>query len=217
MKQSLKFITSLSTNNNKAWFDVHKKEYLQAKEEVTQLVDKLIKQIVKFDPAIAGTEAAKTLFRINRDIRFSKDKSPYKTNFGASMNPGGKKEMSAGYYIHIEPGKSFLAGGCYMPPSDYLQAIRQEIDYNGKEFRKIISAKDFKEYFLQLNQDDTLKTIPKGFEKDHPDADLLKLKSYIVVHNFSDKQLCADDFEKHAAKVFKAMLPLNVFLRAANP
>ncbi len=121
--------------------------------------------------------------------------------------------MIPGYYIHVQPGQSFLAGGCYMPMPDYLSAIRQEIDYNTPEFKKIIQHKDFVQYFKTLDAEDKLKTAPKGYEKDHPEIDLLKYKSYVVMHRLSDKQLNSADFPDYCTKVFKAMFPLLLFLR----
>jgi uncharacterized protein (TIGR02453 family) len=146
-------------------------------------------------------------------VRFSKDKSPYKLNMGASINPGGKKSEIPGYYIHIEPGKCFLAGGCYMPMPEMLAAIRQEIDYNTTEFKKILNAKDFKTYFKELSQDDKLKTAPKGYTKDHPEISLLQHKNFIMYHPIKDEEVQNKNFPTYAAKVFKAMLPMNEFLR----
>jgi uncharacterized protein (TIGR02453 family) len=127
---------------------------------------------------LKDVDASKAIFRINRDVRFSKNKAPYKTNFGASINPGGKKSMIAGYYVHIEPGKSFLAAGTYMPEAPYLSAIRQEIDYNLEEFKKIVGAKDFKKEFTSLSVEDALKTVPKGYDKENPALEFLKLKHF---------------------------------------
>lgn len=209
------FLKKLKTNNNKSWFDTNRTTYIAAKMDVVSIVKQLIHEISVFDKSIGMLEPEKCMFRINRDIRFSKDKSPYKTNFGASLTPGGKKSMLPGYYLHIEPGNSFLAGGSYMPPAPQLHAIRQEIDYNADEFKKIISDKEFKKYFGILDESDKLKTAPKGFEKDNPAIELLKLKSYIVVHELKDEQLLNKNFIKHSAKVFKAMYLLNMFLRRA--
>lgn len=213
MKHTLAFLKDLKQNNDRAWFEKSKPKYLQAKEEFEEVASAIIKHTTKIDPTLAGLEVKNCVFRIYKDVRFSKDKSPYKTNMGASINPGGKKSMIPGYYVHIEPGNSFLAGGCYMPMPDKLQAIRQEIDYNTNDFLKIINNKEFKTYFKELSPEDKLKTAPKGYPKDHPQVELLKLKSFIVVHNLSDKQVLDSSFPQYAAKVFKAMLPLNVFLR----
>lgn len=214
METALKFLKQLAKNNNKEWFDANRKTYDTAKAEFEKIAQAVIDASVKFDKEIAGLEAKKCMFRINKDVRFSKDKSPYKLNMGASISPGGKKSMVAGYYIHIEPGKSFLAGGCYMPMPDQLAAIRQEIDYNGKEFKKILGAKDFKTYFGGISEEgDKLKTAPKGYPKDHPDLDLLQHKHYIVAHDLKDADVLDKNFPVYAAKVFKAMLPFNEFLR----
>jgi uncharacterized protein (TIGR02453 family) len=213
MEATFKFLKQLAKNNSKEWFDINRKTYESCKAEFEVVVKSIIDKSSLFDKGLTGLEAKKCLFRINRDIRFSKDKSPYKLNMGASMNPGGKKEMGAGYYLHIEPGKNFLAGGCYMPAPEVLAAIRQEIDYNAKDFKKILNAKDFKTYFKDLSEEEKLKTAPKGYPKDHPDLSLLQHKHFIVVHNIKDEQIMDKNFPAYAAKVFKAMYPLNTFLR----
>lgn len=213
MKQTLKFLKQLSSNNNREWFHEHKSEYDLAKNEFIALVEKVIEYSSKFDPILFGIEAKACIFRINKDIRFSKDKSPYKLNFGASINPGGKKSMIPGYYIHIEPGKSFLAGGTYMPEPNFLNAIRQEIDYNTDEFKAIINQKKFKSLFGNLSNEDKLKTAPKGYDKNHPDIDLLQHKHYIVIHDLKDAELNSDKLAKEISEVFKEALPLNQFLR----
>ena len=213
MDATLKFLKQLSKNNSKEWFDVNRKTYEICKASFVELVTQIIEKSSSFDKDIAGLEAKKCLFRINKDIRFSKDKSPYKLNFGAAIEPGEKKTFIPGYYLHIEPGNSFLAGGCYQPMPDILAAIRQEIDYNTSEFKKIISNKDFKLYFKELSQEDRLKTAPKGYEKTHPDISLFQLKSFVAVHPISDDVILNKNFPAYAAKVFKAMHPLNVFLR----
>lgn len=213
MEATFKFLKQLAKNNQKEWFDANRKTYELCKAEFETVVKSVIDKSSAFDNTIAGLEAKKCLFRINRDVRFSKDKSPYKLNMGASISPGGKKEMGAGYYIHIQPGKSFLAGGCYMPDPVALAKIRQEIDYNSADFKKIVNAKDFKTYFKELSQEDKLKTAPKGYPKDHPELVYLQHKHFIVVHDLKDSQVTDKNFPAYAAKVFKAMLPLNVFLR----
>ncbi len=216
MESTLKFLTQLAKNNNKEWFDTNRKTYDGIKVEFATLVQSVIDKNTLFDNDLKGLEPKQCIFRINKDVRFSKDKSPYKTTIGASINPGGKKSMIAGYYLHIEPNKSFLAGGCYMPMPETLAAIRQEIDYNTTDFKKIISAKDFKTYFKELSQDDKLKTAPKGYDKNHADISLLQHKHFVVAHNLTDEQVCNKNFAAYASKVFKAMLPLNEFLRACT-
>ncbi len=213
METILKFLKQLSKNNNKEWFDVHRKTYENSKAEFEAVVKLVIEKSFEFDNQLVGLEAKKCLFRINKDVRFSKDKSPYKLNMGASINPGGKKSMIPGYYIHIELGNSYLAGGCYQPLPEVLAAIRQEIDYNSAELKKIIAARYFKKYFKEFSQEDKLKTAPKGYQKTHPEIALLQLKHFIAIHPLKDEEVLHKNFPAQAAKVFKAMYPLNLFLR----
>jgi len=213
MEAIFKFLTKLDKNNSKEWFDTNRAQYQDLKQEYIGIVDKVIQQCTLFDPMLKGVDASKAIFRINRDVRFSKNKAPYKTNFGASINPGGKKSMIAGYYIHLEPGKSFLAAGTYMPEPFYLSAIRQEIDYNLEELKKIVSAKEFKMEFTSLSVEDALKTVPKGYDKENPALEFLKLKHFIVVKDLTDKDVLSKDFIKNTSKAFKAALPLIAFLR----
>lgn len=213
MEAIFKFLNKLNKNNNKEWFDTNRPHYLELKQEYIGVVGKIIQQSSAFDPMLKDVDASKAIFRINRDVRFSKNKDPYKTNFGASINPGGKKSMIAGYYVHIEPGKSFLAAGTYMPEAPYLSAIRQEIDYNLEEFKKIVSAKDFKKEFKSLSAEDALKTVPKGYDKENPALEFLKMKHFIVVKDLTDKEVMSKDFIKNTTKTFKATLPLISFLR----
>ncbi len=216
MQNTLEFLKKLSKNNNKEWFEKNKNIYLQAKEEFEKTVESLIPAIHKFDKQVSGELKAKDCtFRIYKDVRFSKDKTPYKTNMGAVFNPGGKKTAIAGYYLHIEPGKSFFGGGVYMPESDKLQAIRQEIDYHPKEFLKILNNIALKKYFNGLDEEDKLKNPPKGFDKDHALIEILKNKHFIVSHAISDKQLLDKKSNTLILEGFKAMQPLLVFLRRA--
>ena len=213
-KRLLNFLSKLSKNNTKEWFESNRKEYEDLRGEFLLFLDKAIVDMAKFDPQITGIEAKKTTFRINRDVRFSPNKRPYKANFGASIKADGKKSSFAGYYFHVEPGKSFLAGGLYLPDAPILQKVREEIDYNENDFRKILSNKSFKTYFKTL-QGDQLKNPPKGFDKEHTAIDLLKYKSYLMVHSLSDKDLMDPSFEKKMLLVFKAMLPLIHYLNKA--
>lgn len=215
MKKTAAYLKQLAKNNNKEWFDAHRDTYEEAREEFTQLIGKVLSGISKFDKEIAGLDPKKTLFRINRDIRFSKDKTPYKTNFASDMNPGGKNSMRPGYYLSAKPGDFFLAGGSYMPLPDKLAAIRQEIDYNFKEFHKILGRKDFKKYFGGISDEGRLVNPPKGYEKDNPAIEILKNKHFIVFHKVPDKIALSPQFPRYAADVFKAMYPFLVFLRNA--
>lgn len=214
-KSTLEFLAQLSKNNNKEWFDKNRSSYEMAKNNFKGFVEELILNVSKFDSSIKHLEAKDCIFRINRDVRFSKNKEPYKNNFGAILSPGGKKSFSAGYYFQLQPNASFVAGGVWQPPSPQINAIRQEIDYNAKEFKKIIGSKEFKKYFGGLSTEDKLKSAPKGYDKTHPEIELLKYKSFIAVHNLKDKEVVAEDFIGNITTVFKAMLSFNSFLRRA--
>jgi uncharacterized protein (TIGR02453 family) len=217
MEKTLAFLKNIKSNNNRDWFEKNKERYLAAKEEHELFVDKIIKGVAKFDKKVSADMKAKDcVFRIYKDVRFSKDKTPYKTNFGASINPGGKKSLVAGYYLHIEPGASFLAGGVYMPEASMLQAIRQEIDYNADAFLKILKSASFKNYFNGLDDVDKLKNPPKGFEKDHPQVEILKHKHFLVSYALSDKDLNEKGVETRILSGFKAMHPFLEYLREAT-
>lgn len=210
---TLQFLRTLEKNNNREWFNENKTTYQEAQQDVVSFVEKLIEEMVVFDEEIGKADAKKSLFRIYRDTRFSKDKSPYKTNFGASLGMG-KGSQKAGYYLHIEPSKSFLAGGIYMPESSVLKEIRKEISAFGEEFLAIVEKDEFRNYFRGLSVEDKLKKVPQGFEKDDKMAEFLKLKHYIVTHPVSDEQLLNENAAKEFAKIYKAMKPLNDFLNA---
>lgn len=212
---TLRFLSALKKNNNKDWFDKNKVQYLAAKENMELVVADVIKEIGKFDKAIAGLTAKSCVFRIYKDVRFSKDKTPYKTNMGASINEGGKKAIGPGYYLHIEPGNSFIAGGMWMPPGDELKKIRQEIDYNPKPLKKALNNPAFKKYFGGLSPEYKLKTTPKGYDKEHENIELLRFNSFIVWHKIPDKTLSSKAFAKEIAKGAKLMKPLLDYLKVA--
>ena len=214
-QSTIDFLKELDANNERDWFQAHKKDYEAARKDFTATVQQVIDGITAFDKELVGLAAKDCLFRIFRDVRFSANKAPYKTNFGANMSPGGRKSMRPGYYIHIEPGnKSFLAGGVYMPPSNELNKVRQEIDYNTKEFKSIINDKNFKKHWGEL-QGEQLKTAPKNYSKDHPEIELLRFKSYIMVKNMKDGELTKKDFEDKCIESFKVLYPFDQFLRRA--
>lgn len=214
-KSTLTFLTQLKKNNNKPWFDKNRKVYETAKADFISFVELLLKNIQAFDPAMKGVDAKSAVFRINRDVRFSNNKAPYKDHFGAHLSPGGRKSHLPGYYIHLMPGGAFLAGGMWEPEPQQLAAIRQEIDYNAKEFKALLAHKDFKKYFGKLDDSNKLKTVPKGYPKDHPELSLLQHKSFIMVNNIENKMLSSKDLLKHCTAVCKAMYPLDLFLRKA--
>lgn len=214
--ETLKFLKQLSANNNKPWFDANRSKYEAAKADFLEFTTELIERIADFDEGVKGLEAKKTVFRINRDIRFSKDKSPYKSNMGASINHGGKKIMNAGYYFHIQPGnKSFAAAGSWQPDAEKLAAIRQEIDYHFKDFQKILKAPAFKKQFSGLDEIEKLKNAPNGYSDDNPAIDILKHKHFIVSRNFTDKEILSATFLKDLVSCFKSTTPFIQFLNRA--
>lgn len=215
MKPILEFLEELKVNNNREWFTANKKKYQEAKKIFETFLDGLIPRLAAFDSELNLITAKDCVFRINRDTRFSSDKTPYKTNFGAFITPSGRKGERGGYYFHIEPGMSMLAGGVYMPEPNVLKAIRNEIYFRSSDFKKILNQKDFKSYFGDLIAEEKLKNPPKDFPKDFPDIDLLKYKHYAVGHNIPDAKLMDKDLDAYSEKVFKTMYPLNVFLRQA--
>lgn len=211
----LKFLKDLNKNNDRDWFEKNKPRYLQAKQTFEDFVGDALGDLIKFDGGLSGLDHKKLPFRIYRDVRFSKDKRPYKTNMGAGFSPNGKLVQEPGYYLHIEPGKSFVAGGIYMPDAANLNKIRQEIDYNASKLEKIVNSKKFKSFYEGFDDFDKLKTAPKGYPKDHPHIDWLKHKSYIVSRAFSDKEVVDKKFRKEINESFKTIKPLNDFLKEA--
>ena len=210
---TLLFLKDLHKNNNREWFNEKKVRYTAANTNVADFVETLIEEIGEFDEEILKTDAKKALFRIYRDVRFSKDKSPYKTNFGAGLGMG-KGNRISGYYLHIEPGKSFLAGGVYQPEPSVLKEIRREISMNSKEFLSILEQDEFRNNFRGLSVEQKLQRVPAGFEKDDPMAEFLKLKNFIVVHPVSNEALMKEDAAESFAKIFRSIKPLNDFLSA---
>lgn len=208
---TIKFLTQLAKNNNKPWFDKNRDRYQAAKEDFEVFVDDLLVRLAPLEPELANMKAKDCVFRIFRDVRFSKDKTPYKAHFGAFLSKGGRKYDGPGYYIHIEPGKSFAGGGSWMPPGPLLKAVRQEIDYNFDEFKKILAAKDFKKYFKKV-EGESLKTLPQGYSADNPAIEYLKLKSFTVGTPIPDKDLTTKGLASKCEVIFTAMSPLVNFL-----
>jgi len=213
-KDILKFLKELKENNNREWFAENKEWYEKSKKDFSEFVELLILEVRKLDPEIGPLEAKDCQFRIYRDVRFSKDKSPYKTNFGAYISRGGKKLNFAGYYFHMEPGEYFMSGGVYMPDGIVLKAIRQEIFHRIDEFKAILNAPAFKKNFGGLSEMEKMKTAPKDFPKDFPEMELLKYKHYIMSKNLKEKELLSPDLLKVAKETYKAMVPFNHFLNA---
>jgi uncharacterized protein (TIGR02453 family) len=211
---TLKFLKDLKKNNNKPWFDKHRKEYENAKADFASFVQAVIDKHAKNDPSIKSLVAKDCMFRINRDVRFSKDKSPYKTNLGAYINGGGKKSILAGYYFHCESGQSFTGGGLWMPMPPELSKVRQEIDYNFANFKKIIASKKFKLVYGDLSRDAeyVLTRVPKGYETENPAVEYLKLKSFVALTTLKDTDLTSKDLVKKTVAAFEALQPLIEFI-----
>lgn len=213
--QIFHFLLDLKENNHKPWFDENRDTYLAIRESLIQIMAEIIPKVAVFDAEIERCEAKKTLFRINRDVRFSKNKAPYKTNFAAEISPADKKGMEfPGYYFHFEPESCFIAGGLYMPENTSLAKIRNYIDYNPKALHQVIEAADFKKYLGQL-QGERLKSAPKGYAKDHPEIYFLAMKGFFVSCNFPMEKIFEPDFAEYCAQVCKVIYPLNLFLREA--
>ncbi len=213
-KTLLTFLSDLAINNEKAWFDAHRINYEEARNELIDIVDQVIKPLTAIDPALGPLVAKKCIFRINRDVRFSKNKLPYKTNMGAYIVKGGKGSGNAGYYIHFEPGQSFVGGGFYAPMPELLRAVRSEVYFNAEEFKAIIYETQFVTMFGKL-MDEKLVKMPKGFPADFPDVDLLKYKHYVVSRPFSPDLMQTSDIVSFIVETFQQMLPLMSFLNRA--
>ena len=214
MDKVLDFLTDLSVNNNREWYNANKKRYEESREKVLFLTEVLINEIRKFDPEIPVLDPKDCVFRIFRDVRFSNDKRPYKTNFGAFIAKGGRKSINAGYYFHIDPAGSFAGGGVYMPANEPLKAIREYIAENGEEFLDIIQDKNFRKIYPEL-MDDKLKTAPKGFPKDHEFIELLRYKSFVFSNQFNKSQVSANNYIELLVQSFKTLQPVNKFLNDA--
>lgn len=211
---TIKFLTLLKKNNNKPWFDLHRKEYESAKADFANFIQAVIDKYGKKDKSISLLKAKECMFRINRDIRFSKDKSPYKTNMGAYISGSGKKSIYGGYYFHCEPGQSFMGGGLWMPMPSELNKVRQEIDYNFNEFKKIINSKKFKSVYKDLSRSDeyVLTRVPKGYDPANPAAEYLKLKSFVALTKLKDTDLISGSLVNKTVDAFEALYPLIEFM-----
>lgn len=214
-KSTLDFLKSLKKNNNKPWFDAHRAQYEAAKENVIAIATAAIEELGKIDARYAELEAKKCLFRINRDVRFSKNKDPYKTNIGAAFSLGGKNGPGGGFYIHLEPNACFIGGGIWQPEPNHLKKIRQEIDYNQADFLTAVEGKKFKSVFGQLSHEERLSRPPKGYETDHPLVEYLKLKHFVASRSISDEVMMSKGLRKEMAQCFQTMMPLIEFIDKA--
>lgn len=214
MLQVIRFLQDLSENNNREWFQENKNRYDESRKKALFLTEVVINEIRKFDPEIPLLDPKECLFRIFRDVRFSHDKRPYKTNFGSFIAKGGRKSVYAGYYFHIDPAGSFAGGGIYMPENEPLKAIREYLAENGEEFLSLINHKQFKQFFPEM-MDDKLKTAPKGFSPDHEFIDLLRYKSFAFMRPFNQTEILDGNYIEQLVQSFKVLHPVNRFLNEA--
>jgi uncharacterized protein (TIGR02453 family) len=214
MEKVLQFLRELSENNDRVWFEANKNRYAESRNKVLFLTDVLVNEIRKFDESIPLLDSKDCMFRIFRDVRFSHDKRPYKTNFGSFIAKGGRKSECAGYYFHIEAGQSFLGGGVYMPAAEPLKTIRDYIAKFPHEYLEIINQPEFKSIFPEM-YDHRLKTAPKGFAKDHEFIHLLRYKSFTFSSSVTDQELVNGKFIAKAVEAFRQLHKVNAYLNEA--
>jgi uncharacterized protein (TIGR02453 family) len=209
--KTLHFLKQLAENNNRDWFQQNRKDYDAAKADMERLVAYLIEEVGKFQD-LGNLQVKECLLRINRDIRFSKNKAPYKNNLSAGIGPGGKSSGKIDYYLQVQPGDlTFLGGGMWETTPEQLARFRQEIDYNADELKQIISQPEFHAFFPDI-EGDTLKTTPKGYPKDHPEIELLKRKQLFFLHRFTDKEVSSKDFGKQVLAGIKLLKPFTDYM-----
>ena len=216
-KTSLQFFSDLKANNNRDWFLENKKTYENFKKEFQSLIGSLLNEMKPLDAKLEALEIKNCSFRINRDIRFSKDKSPYKSHFSIWMSTDKSNKNAPGYYIHYEKGKSFIAGGMYGPEPTELKKIRKEIEFFYDDLKQILNKKEFKTEFNELNEDENskLKRAPKDFDPEHEAIEFLKLKSFVAISKLDDSDFLNKDFAEKICKKLILLKPLNEFLNRA--
>ena len=199
-KSTLDFLKELKQNNNREWFNENKSTFEAEQKKVKEFYNSVMEHL-KVSDLIEKVK----IFRIYRDVRFSLDKTPFKSHFGGQFTRATNK-LRGGYYLHISPGESFLAGGFWEPNKEDLVRIRKEFETDASEIRAIVNAPDFKKYFGTL-KGDAVKTAPRGFDKNHPNIDLIRLKQFIVTRSFTDKEVLSPNFLTEVISSFKAMRP----------
>lgn len=215
MESILAFLRNLAQNNKREWFNANKLRYQEALEIFRGFAGEMLGGISTFDPSVGNLEPKDTIFRIYKDVRFSKDKLPYKIHFGCWMAKGGRKSTDAGYYFHLEPGKSFMAAGVWMPPAEQLKLIRQEILYNPDSFLKLINTPVMDDRFERGGKEDMLKKGPLGFPKDFIHMDELKYKHYIWSRSYTDREIQKASFASTVVKDYKGLFPVVSYLNHA--
>lgn len=209
--KTLHFLSQLAENNNRDWFQANRKLYDAAKADMEKLVGYLIAEVGKFQD-LGNVQVKDCLLRINRDIRFSKNKAPYKNNLAAGIGPGGKSSGKIDYYLQIQPGdQSFLGGGMWDVTTEQLARFRQEIDYNAAELKAIIEENEFRNYYPEIHGE-SLKTTPKGYPKDHQEIELLKRKQLFFMHRYTDKEVASKDFGNNIVKGMQLLKPFTDYM-----
>ena len=216
-KDSLQFLDDLKANNNRVWFLENKKRYEVFKKDYHQLVASFLDAMKPLDPALEMLEVKNCTFRINRDIRFSKDKSPYKDHLGVWLSSGSKGQNRSGYYIHLARSASFIAGGFYCPEAPDLKKVRKEIAFFHEDLEEILADENFKNEFgdFDRNESNCLKNPPRGYEKEHPAIELLKLKSFETSQKFELDEVTQKDFVSKMSQKLILLKPLNEFINRA--
>lgn len=213
--ETINFLTDLSQNNNKAWFEDHKAQYQEAKKNFEELISEYLRQLALEEPDFALLRPKDCIFRIYRDVRFSKNKAPYKNHLAAGINKGGKRVHVPGYYLHITPGSSIFGGGIWRPEPELLVKIRQEIDYNFKEFSQIINKIKASGLFGEIEDEEALTRPPKGYSEDNPAIKFIRMKSFIFSCSLSDKEVVAKNFLSKLMEAYRALRPFNAFIGRA--
>ena len=198
------FLEDLKENNHREWFQNNKTRYQEQYNYALQFADELLIRMKQID-TIETISGKKSLFRINKDVRFSKDKSPYKTNIGGALKRA-TKHLRGGYYFHIEPGNCFLGGGFWAPSPEDLKHIRLQIAADTEPLQQILSSKEFIATFGQL-EGEQLKSAPKGFSKDHPAIDLINYKQFLLVKKLTDEEVQSKQYLETVVSTFQAMRP----------
>lgn len=215
-RHTFDFLKDLVDNNNREWFQANKERYDEARENVIAFTNELLKLLKKIDLGVnENLDPKKCVMRIYRDIRFSKNKTPYKNNFGVSIPAKGTKAGGAEYYFQVAPGNTFIAGGYWMPEASHLKAIRQEIDYNANDLKKIVDDAGFIKLFGNFREQDRLKTVPKDYNADNENIELLKLKSFVAFHQLKEDEVMQKDSPSKIADLCSRIYPLNVFINNA--
>ncbi len=209
--ETLSFLTQLAANNNREWFDAHRAAYDTARTDFEGFISHLKRALAPLVPELETQPAKSLLFRIYRDIRFSKDKTPYKTHFSAYFSRAGKKAVDAGYYLHVAPGNAHLSVGMWEPQGAVLKAVRQEIDYSLEELQGILEAPGFRKNFGEL-QGEKRRTLPQGYSADNPAAEILKYKSFLVSHPLPNDFFMRKDAVRKLAAMASTAAPFVAFL-----